>query len=157
MVCEYGHGPCTAPDTKCPYWQGTLCELYKEAEEQEAEREQYLLSPVLYQAYVDTVDKFEKYIKEHPEVVEEAAHKFAEQFVDVKDIALGDKVSFQIENPMKNVETKSLPTKMIFEDKTPSYKTIRDCHKCVYEVGCHGNPVGCKSYKRDAPDGGYYG
>ena len=157
MVCEYGHGPCTAPDTKCIHWQGTFCELDKEAEEQEVEREQYLLSPILYQAYVDTVDKFEKYIKEHPEVVEEAARKFAEQFVDVKDIALGDKVSFQIENPMKNVETKSLPTKMIFEDKTPSYKTIRDCHKCVYEVGCHGNPVGCKSYKRDASDGGYYG
>lgn len=34
---------------------------------------------------------------------------------------------------------------------------VRDCHKCVYEVGCHGNPAGCKSYKRDAPDGGYYG
>ena len=34
---------------------------------------------------------------------------------------------------------------------------VRDCHKCVYEVGCHGNPVNCKSYKRDAPDGGYYG
>ena len=34
---------------------------------------------------------------------------------------------------------------------------VRDCHKCVYEVGCHGNPVGCKRYKRDAPDGGYYG
>ena len=33
----------------------------------------------------------------------------------------------------------------------------RNCHKCVYEVGCHGNPVGCKRYKRDAPDGGYYG
>lgn len=34
---------------------------------------------------------------------------------------------------------------------------VRDCSKCVYEVGCHGNPVGCKRYKRDAPDGGYYG
>lgn len=34
---------------------------------------------------------------------------------------------------------------------------VRDCHKCVYEVGCHGNPVGCKRYKRDAPDEGYYG
>ena len=34
---------------------------------------------------------------------------------------------------------------------------VRDCHKCVYEVGCHGNPVGCKSYKRDALDGDYYG
>lgn len=28
---------------------------------------------------------------------------------------------------------------------------VRDCHKCVYQVGCHGNPVGCKRYKRDAP------
>lgn len=34
---------------------------------------------------------------------------------------------------------------------------VRDCRKCVYQVGCHGNPVGCKRYKRDAPDGGYYG
>ena len=33
----------------------------------------------------------------------------------------------------------------------------RDCSKCVYEVGCKGNPVGCKRFKRDAPDGGYYG
>lgn len=34
---------------------------------------------------------------------------------------------------------------------------VKDCHKCVYEIGCHGNPAGCTSYKRDAPDGGYYG
>lgn len=34
---------------------------------------------------------------------------------------------------------------------------VRDCHKCVYEVGCLMNPVGCKRYRRDAPDGGYYG
>lgn len=34
---------------------------------------------------------------------------------------------------------------------------VRDCHKCVYEVGCHGDPIGCKCYKRDASDGGYYG
>lgn len=33
---------------------------------------------------------------------------------------------------------------------------IRDCHKCVYEVGCNGDPVRCTSYKRDAPDGGCY-
>ena len=44
------------------------------------------------------------------------------------------------------------------EEETKIDKDIvRDCHKCVYEVGCHGNPVGCKRYKRDAPDGGYYG
>lgn len=36
-------------------------------------------------------------------------------------------------------------------------ETKRNCHKCVYEVGCTDNPVGCKRYKRDAPDGGYYG
>lgn len=87
-----------------------------------------MLTPEQYQVYVDVVDKFDKYIREHPEVIEEAARKYAEQFVDVKDVVLGDKVPF-----------------------------TRDYHKCVYEVGCHGNPVGCKDYKRDAPDGGYYG
>lgn len=44
------------------------------------------------------------------------------------------------------------------EEETKIDKDIvRDCHKCVYEVGCLMNPVGCKRYKRDAPDGGYYG
>ena len=87
-----------------------------------------MLTPEQYQIFVDVVDRFDKYIREHPGSIEEAARKYAEQFVDVRDVALGDKVPF-----------------------------TRDCHKCVYEVGCHGNPVGCTSYKRDAPDGGYYG
>ena len=26
-ICEYGHGRCTAPDTNCPHWQSTFCEL----------------------------------------------------------------------------------------------------------------------------------
>lgn len=25
--CNYGYGYCTAPDTICPHWQGTFCEL----------------------------------------------------------------------------------------------------------------------------------
>ena len=87
-----------------------------------------MLTPEQYEAFKNAVKKFDEYIQEHPEIVEEASRKFAEQFVDVKDVALGDKVPF-----------------------------TRDCHKCVYEVGCHDNPIGCKSYKRDAPDGGYYG
>ena len=152
MNCGYGHGECKTPETQCPHWKGTFCEL---------------------DMMTRVIDSFDKVVKEHPEIIEKVASKYCEQFVNVKDVALGDKVSFQIENPMKNVETKSLPTKMIFEDKTPfgnlkpaeipvelhtySYKTIRDCSKCVYEVGCHGNPVNCKYYKRDAPDGGYYG
>jgi len=28
-ICEYGHGRCTAPDTSCPHWQGTFCDLDK--------------------------------------------------------------------------------------------------------------------------------
>ena len=66
MNCGYGHGECKAPDTQCPHWQGTFCELDQEL-------------------------------------------------------------------------------------------VMRDCHKCVYEVGCRSNPLGCKKYKRDASDGGYYG
>lgn len=26
-ICEYGHGVCRAPDTNCPHWIGTYCEL----------------------------------------------------------------------------------------------------------------------------------
>jgi len=66
MYCIYGHGCCTAPDTKCIHWAGTFCEL---------------------------------------------------------DAAI----------------------------------TVRDCHKCLYETECHDSPVECMSYRRDAPDGGYYG
>lgn len=25
--CEYGCGICSAPDTICPHWRGTFCEL----------------------------------------------------------------------------------------------------------------------------------
>ena len=106
-----------------------------------------MLTPEQYQVYVDVVDKFGKYIREHPEVIEEAARKYAEQFVDIRDVVLGDK------EPFVNLNPAEIPVEL----HTYSYKTIRDCHKCVYEVGCHGNPVGCKRYKRDASDGGYYG
>lgn len=41
--------------------------------------------------------------------------------------------------------------------KTDKNIAARDCHKCVYETECHRNPIGCMSYKKDAPDGGYYG
>ena len=106
-----------------------------------------MLTPEQYQAFVDAVDMFGKYIREHPEVIEDAARKYGEQLVEVKDIALGDK------NPFGNLKPAEIPVEL----HTYSYKTIRDGSKCVYEVGCHGNPVGCKGYKRDAPDGGYYG
>lgn len=73
------------------------------------------------------IDSFDKVVKEHPEIIEKVVSKYCEQFVNVEAVALGDKV------------------------------IMRDCHKCVYEVGCHESPLGCKKYKRDAPDGGYYG
>ena len=88
------------------------------------------MEKTLYKEFEEFMELFYKYIQEHPEVIEENAKKHIEQFVDVKDIAIGDKNEFS---------------------------QTRDCHKCVYEVGCHGNPVNCKYYKRDAPDGGYYG
>ena len=45
----------------------------------------------------------------------------------------------------------------IWKEVEDDKQITRDCRKCVYEVGCHKNPVGCTDYKRDAPDGGYYG
>lgn len=106
MSCEYGYGLCTAPDTQCPHWQGTFCEL---------------------DMMTRVIDSFDKIVKEHPEIIEKVAAKYCEQFANVKDIPYGNKA------------------------------IMRDCHRCVYEVGCHENPLGCKKYKRDAPDGGYYG
>ena len=106
-----------------------------------------MLTPEQYQALNNAVEIFDKFIQEHPEVVEKAFEEYCEQFVDVRDITLGDK------EPFGNLNPAEIPVEL----HTYSYKTIRDCHKCVYEVGCHGNPVGCKSYKRDAPYGGYYG
>lgn len=26
-MCKWGYGICTAPDTICPHWIGTFCEL----------------------------------------------------------------------------------------------------------------------------------
>lgn len=27
VLCEYGYGRCTAPNTECSHWMGTFCEL----------------------------------------------------------------------------------------------------------------------------------
>ena len=54
-----------------------------------------MLTPEQYNAFQKAVKKFDDYIQNHPEVIEEAARKWAEQFVDYKDIALGDKVPFK--------------------------------------------------------------
>lgn len=53
-----------------------------------------MLTLEAYDIFVDNVAKFDKYIQEHPEEIEEAARKFAEQLADVKDVALGDKIPF---------------------------------------------------------------
>lgn len=51
-----------------------------------------MLTLEAYDIFVDNVAKFDKYIREHPEEIEEAARKFIGQLVDVKDAALRDKV-----------------------------------------------------------------
>ena len=53
-----------------------------------------MLTLEAYDIFVDNVAKFDKYIREHPEEIEEAARKFVEQLVDVKDASLGDQVPF---------------------------------------------------------------
>ena len=50
MDCGYGHGECKAPDTQCPHWKGTFCEL---------------------DMMTRVIDKFDKVVKEHPEIIEE--------------------------------------------------------------------------------------
>lgn len=66
-----------------------------------------MLTLEAYDIFVDNVGKFDKYIREHPEEIEEAARKFIEQLVDVKDVALGDKIlSTKGINPMEDFERK---------------------------------------------------
>ena len=45
----------------------------------------------------DIMDEIDQYVKEHPEVLERTAQKYTSQFVDVKDIAFGDKVIWREE------------------------------------------------------------
>ena len=50
-----------------------------------------MLTSEQYIAFQNTVKNFEDYIQNHPEVIEETACKWAEQFANYKDVALGDK------------------------------------------------------------------
>lgn len=47
------------------------------------------------------------------------------------------------------------------EIMTPEIKAYKQCHNCVYELNCpknlHNKNGECHKYKKDAPDGGYYG
>ena len=62
-----------------------------------------MLTPEQYNAFQKAVKKFDDYIQNHPEVIEEAARKWAEQLVDYKDIALGDKVPFKCKGCTSNL------------------------------------------------------
>lgn len=53
-----------------------------------------MLTPEQYDAFQKGVKKFEDYIHNHPEVIDEAVRKWAEQLADYKDVALEDKVLF---------------------------------------------------------------
>ena len=81
--CDYGFGPCTAPDTLCPHWTGIFCELDSAYDKGKK--------------YIEAMDEIDQYVKEHPEVLERTAQKYTSQFVDVKDIAFGDKVIWREE------------------------------------------------------------
>lgn len=81
--CDHGFGPCTAPDTLCPHWMGIFCEF--DTTYYKVER------------YTEAMHKIDQYVKEHPEELERAAQKYTSQFVDVKDVALGDKAIWREE------------------------------------------------------------
>ncbi len=54
-----------------------------------------MLTPEQYVAFQNAVKKFEDYIQNHPEAIEEMARKWAERLVNYKDVALGDKIPFK--------------------------------------------------------------
>ena len=52
--CDYGFGPCTAPDTLCPHWMGIFCEF---------DTAEYKVRKC-----IEAMDEIDQYVKEHPEV-----------------------------------------------------------------------------------------
>ena len=81
--CDHGFGPCAAPDTACPHWMGIFCEFDSAYDK--------------VRKYTEAMDEIDQYVKEHPEVLERTAQKYTSPFVDVKDIALGDKAIWREE------------------------------------------------------------
>ena len=61
-----------------------------------------MLTPEQYNAFQKAVKKFDDYIQNHPEIIEEAARKWAELLIDVKDVALWDEVPFKRKRCAKN-------------------------------------------------------
>ena len=63
-------------------------------------------------------------------------------------------------NPI--VEMMSISGVLVFFIETTQNKPLKlyRCNKCVHELRCSkdkDNEISCPDYKRDAPDGGYYG
>ena len=52
------------------------------------------------------MDKINKYIEEHPEIIEQAAEEFTKDFVNVKDIPFGEK------KPFENLHPAEIPIKL---------------------------------------------
>lgn len=78
-VCKYDeHGVCTAPYTICPHWQGIYCGYDGIADKIEK--------------YNQAVNEIKQFVAAHPEALDKVAKKYISQFVDVKDVALDDKV-----------------------------------------------------------------
>lgn len=76
--CDYGFGPCTAPNTLCPHWQGIFCE--------------YDTAYYKVERCIEAMHEIDEYVKEHPEALKHLTERYISQFVDAKDVALGDKV-----------------------------------------------------------------
>lgn len=79
-----------------------------------------MITPEQFDAVLEKIDK---YIEEHPEIIEDAVKKFAENLADVKDITLGDKIEFTIADNLK-------------------------CYGCIYENTCESKWLGrCRAYR----------
>ena len=76
---------------------------------------------------------------------------------NISNLSTNDKVSSK---PI--VEMMSVSGVLVFFIETTQNNTLQlhRCNKCVHELRCSkdkDNERSCPDYKRDAPDGGYYG
>lgn len=52
------------------------------------------------------INKIDKYIEEHPEIIEQIVKEFTKDFVDVKEISFGEK------KPFENLHPAEIPTRL---------------------------------------------
>ena len=83
----------------------------------------------------------------------ERAYEICEEIINSEKFKKELEAYYESFIPVQDIANESLETITIGD-----FKPQPKCNRCVYELGCtKENRLNCPDYKRDPPDGGYYG